>query len=603
MHISDKEACSILLERNYLSQEELDKALKEAEEHAVPLITMLMEHGLITPSLYESALCEHFGWEMRDLQSALPAADLVALLPRPVAQKFNVVVIEKTEGGITVATSDPTQKLLEEAIRKNIGKEKEEDILWPDKKPAEEKESLFSFQKNKKEKKKDTVPAFRGTIRIVYAPQDGIDAALRLYNSSLETRFQSIIEREQTIAPEILTEILDGAISLRASDIHFEPREEIVIIRFRLDGILREAGHVAKEHYEGILNRVKIMAGLRTDEHFRPQDGALRHKTNGDKVDVRVSIIPIVDGEKIVMRLLTSYVRALTLADLGFSKEHQNILVAAVQKPFGMILTTGPTGSGKSTTLSALMKMRNTPDVNISTIEDPVEYKLQGVNHIQVNTAVNLTFASGLRSLVRQDPDIILVGEIRDSETADIAVNAAMTGHLLFSTLHANTAATAIPRLLEMDTEPFLLASTLEVIIGQRLVRRICSNCRHSFTMPAQEARTSFPGAERFFPQQEEITLYKGKGCAVCAQSGYQGRVGMYELLVITTEIAELIVKRATSDDIDMMARTQGVKVMFEDGFQKVMAGVTTLEELKRIAAPPEELEKAGKDKKFKEAA
>jgi type II secretory ATPase GspE/PulE/Tfp pilus assembly ATPase PilB-like protein len=232
--------------------------------------------------------------------------------------------------------------------------------------------------------------------------------------------------------------------------------------------------------------------------------------------------------------------------------------------------------------------MRNSPDVNISTIEDPVEYKVIGVNHIQVNTEVDLTFASGLRSLVRQDPDIILVGEIRDSETADIAVNAALTGHLLFSTLHANNAATAVPRLLDMDVEPFLLASTLEVIIGQRLVRRICPHCRYSFSMAAKEAAASFRGGGKYFPKRGSVTLYRGKGCDSCGGTGFHGRVGIYELLVVTPEIEELIIKRASSTDINQLARRQGMQMMFEDGFQKVMAGLTTIEELKRTAAPPE---------------
>jgi len=517
----------------------------------------------------------------------LPDPDTVAELPRSVAQKYNIVVMSQMKEGVTVATSDPLQPNLEQIVRANLGQEKEQDIEVKDVSDEGMERSALSLFSKKKEKGK--AKTFGGQVKIVYTSHEGIEAALRLYNTSLDTRFQSIIKAQQKVAPEILTEILNDAIALRASDIHFEPQEKQIIIRFRLDGVLREAGRIQKQYYEGILNRVKIASNLRTDEHFRPQDGALRHQTQTGKVDVRVSIVPVVDGEKIVMRILALYVKSLSLSDLGFSQEHQDILKKAVQKPFGMILTTGPTGSGKSTTLSALLKMRNTPDVNISTIEDPVEYKVRGVNHIQVNTGVNLTFASGLRSLVRQDPDIILVGEIRDSETADISVNAAMTGHLLFSTLHANTATTAIPRLLEMGVEPFLLASTLEIIMGQRLVRRICANCRYSYSVSREEVRTLFPRAELFLPQDETVTLYKGKGCSACAQSGYRGRIGMYELLEVTPEIGELIIKHATSDEIDRLARSQGMRVMFEDGLEKVLAGVTTIEELKRTAAPPEE--------------
>src|SRR3989338_11474442 len=252
---------------------------------------------------------------------------------------------------------------------------------------------------------------------------------------------------------------------------------------------------------------------MRIDEHFTAQDGAIRWKSGNRAMDVRVSIVPIVDGEKIVMRLLSEYVRTLTLSDLGFTSAQREVLIKAAHKPFGMLLTTGPTGSGKSTTLYGLMKIRNTPDVNISTIEDPVEYKIPGINHIQVNAKTDLTFERGLRALVRQDPDIILVGEIRDNVTAQISVNAALTGHLLFSTLHANDAATAVPRLLEMGIEPYLLASTLELIIAQRLMRRICKNCRYSYKISQTEAQRLFTGGERYFTDGHEVTLYRGKGC------------------------------------------------------------------------------------------
>lgn len=444
-------------------------------------------------------------------------------------------------------------------------------------------------------KKKEETPEFVGTVKIVYAGQAAIDATFHAYRKPLATRFQQIIEKQGKVAPGILEEIINDAIELRASDIHFEPQEKLTIVRFRVDGVLHEAGRIPKAYYEGVVNRVKIAADMRTDEHFRPQDGAIRHETPVGKMDVRVSIVPVVDGEKIVMRLLASYVRSITLAELGFSEKHQAILNEAIHKPYGMVLTTGPTGSGKSTTLTALLKIRNTPDVNISTIEDPVEYKIAGVNHIQVNADVNLTFASGLRALVRQDPNVILVGEIRDGETADIAVNAALTGHLLLSTLHANDAPTAVPRLLEMGVEPFLLASTLEVVIGQRLVRRICPHCRTSASVPAEETHKYFPGAEKFFPKSGMVTLYKGKGCEACGGTGFRGRMGIYELLTVDSAMEEAIIKRVSSTEITTVARKGGMESMFEDGFQKVLSGMTTIEELRRVAAPPELLLKHDK--------
>jgi type IV pilus assembly protein PilB len=284
---------------------------------------------------------------------------------------------------------------------------------------------------------------------------------------------------------------------------------------------------------------------------------------------------------------LSEYVRTLTLTDLGFSQKNRETLELASRKPFGMVLTTGPTGSGKSTTLYALLKLRNHPDVNISTIEDPVEYKVPGINHIQVNPEANLTFANGLRALMRQDPNVILVGEIRDGETASIAVNAALTGHLLFSTLHANDAVTSVPRLLEMGVEPFLLASTLEVVIAQRLVRKICPHCRYSYTVGGGDVHKLFPHAEKFFGKGSQL-LYKGKGCESCGGIGYAGRIAIHELLAITPEVEQLIVKRASSAEIQVAARKVGMESLFEDGFEKVKTGVTTMEELLRVASPPD---------------
>ncbi|MFA7682529.1 MAG: GspE/PulE family protein, partial [Candidatus Peribacteraceae bacterium] len=487
MALSDIDIGAMLLEQSYVSEDELKKAQELAKKNDISLVTQLIQQGLLTQQLYENALSEHYGLEFYDLQSNPPPADIITRLPEEIAAAFNVIVVRVEGKSVTVATSDPGNPQLEEAIRLNF--DQEEPVI-PEveeepgkgakgkkaKKTKSKKKSSFSLSLGKKNDKENR--RYTGKIVIVYSPAVGVESAFAHYRKPLATRFQQIIKEQHKVAPEILEEILDDAIHLRASDIHFEPQEKIVVVRFRVDGVMHEAGRIPKEHYEGVLNRIKIDSNMRIDEHFEPQDGAIRHQTATGALDIRVSVVPLVDGEKVVMRLLSEYVRHLTLGDLGFSQEHQKILKEVSFKPFGMILTTGPTGSGKSTTLYALMKLRNSPDVNISTIEDPVEYKIAGVNHIQVNNKANLTFASGLRALVRQDPDVILVGEIRDGETADISVNAALTGHLLFSTLHANDAATAVPRLLDMGVEPFLLASTLEVIMAQRLVRRICPQCR-----------------------------------------------------------------------------------------------------------------------------
>jgi type IV pilus assembly protein PilB len=586
MALTDAQLKKILTDLSYLSEEDVKRAEETAKAHGVSFKDALFELDLLTQDLYQSAIAEHYGLEHFDLKAKPPTVELVSLLPEDIARTYGAIVVEKDAKVITVVTADPTNELLEEAVRLNVGQTV---AIFPDKESAENKQtnrksaSRFSFRKQKTQER----TKFTGKILFVFAPRSALESFFIHYRKPLATRFQAIIESQRKVAPEILEEIFDDAIGLRASDIHFEPQEGSVLVRFRVDGVLHEAGRIPKEYFEGVVNRIKIAANLHIDEHYAAQDGAIRYETTNGMVDIRVSIVPIVDGEKIVMRILSQYVRALTLTDLGFSAAHREILEKATRKPFGMILTTGPTGSGKSTTLYALLKLRNHPDVNISTIEDPVEYKIAGINHIQVNTETNLTFANGLRALMRQDPNIILVGEIRDGETASIAVNAALTGHLMFSTLHANDAVTSVPRMLEMGVEPFLMASTLEVVIAQRLVRRVCPNCRYSYGVTPAEVPKLFPGAEKFFPKKERILLYRGKGCESCGGIGFQGRIGIYELLNITPEIEQLIVARKSSTEIGDLARKQGMKSLFEDGFEKMKAGSTTIEELLRVAAPP----------------
>ncbi len=584
MQISNQDLGKILVAQNYLNESELTEVLKEAEQRRVDLRTILFERRLLTADLLENALAEYYKLPFYDVVGKPPAREVVSVIPEECARSLSLVAVAyETDKSITVATSDPGQEGLEEAVKANVG----QTHYIPTGKAAKatDKKSFWA-----KQPKAVATKPFAGTVTFVYAPKNAIATAFALYRKPLATRFQSIIEKQKKVAPEILEEIFDDAMGLKASDIHFEPQEKDVIVRFRVDGVMHEAGRLPKPFYEGIVNRIKIEANLRIDEHFAAQDGAIRYKSKSGTMDVRVSIIPIVDGEKVVMRLLSEYVRNLTLADLGFSDHYRTILEKAANKPFGMIITTGPTGAGKSTTLYGLIKMRNRPDVNISTIEDPVEYKIPGINHIQVNQQTGLTFAKGLRSLVRQDPDIVLVGEIRDAETATIAVNAALTGHLLFSTLHANDSATAVPRLIEMGVEPFLLASTLEVIVAQRLSRKICPQCRFSYTVTPDEAKTLFKGAEHYFTGDEPVTLYRGKGCEACGNTGYRGRVGIYELLEVDKEIEELIVQKKNSTEILLKARENGFMFLFEDGLEKAKSGQTTIEELLRIAAPPEEI-------------
>jgi type IV pilus assembly protein PilB len=588
MALTDVELKKTLLDLSYVSEEDIKKAEAQGKAHGVGLKEALIELELLNQDLYEAAIAEYYHMPYFNLEKSPPTSELVSLLPEEIARSYNAIVVSQDKDKAVVATSDPSNKLLEEAIRKNIGQTVP---IFPDK---EEQSKKISSRKTAARsffggaKKEAARTEYKGKIEFVYASKKGLESFFVHYRKPLATRFQQIIESQRKVAPEILEQIFNDAIALRASDIHFEPQEKDVLVRFRVDGVLHEAGRIPREYYEGVVNRVKIAGNMKIDEHFCAQDGAIRYEMpNGHSMDVRVSIVPIVDGEKIVMRLLSEYVRTLTLSDLGFSDENRAILERASYKPFGMILTCGPTGSGKSTTLYALMKIRNHEDVNISTIEDPVEYKVPGINHIQVNPEANLTFSNGLRALMRQDPNVILVGEIRDGETASIAVNAALTGHLLFSTLHANDAATSVPRLLEMGVEPFLLASTLEVVISQRLCRRICPRCRYSYSTTPAEVDKIFPGISKYFPKGQ-ILLYKGKGCEACGGIGYSGRIGIHELLEITPEVEKLIINRATSADIISAARKDGMKFLFDDGFEKMKAGTTTLEELLRVAAPPD---------------
>jgi type IV pilus assembly protein PilB len=326
---------------------------------------------------------------------------------------------------------------------------------------------------------------------------------------------------------------------------------------------------------------------MRIDEHLSAQDGAMQRTPDKHPVDLRVSLVPTVEGEKVVMRVLGAYVQGFSFADVGLEDAHRETIEHSIAKPFGMILTVGPTGSGKTTTLYALLKLLNKQDVNITTIEDPVEYKMAGTNQIQVREASDMTFAKGLRSIVRQDPDVILVGEIRDQETAEISVNAALTGHLLLSTFHANDAATAMPRLADMGVEPFLLASTLELIIAQRLVRKICSRCRYSLPVSEAAANLHTPGLRINDYFKPEDNVYAGKGCNVCNNSGYQGRMALFEIIEVTPEMEELMLRLPSTREIERLARSQGSKPMFDDGIAKVKNGATTLAEVLRVVSPP----------------
>lgn len=538
----------VLVRGNYVTAEDIKKAKEYSAGHdGAPLSDYLLAEDLLTKRLLGQALAESLHLPYADLDVRPPHRDMVGKINETAAKKYNLLLMEERAGEATVATDDPAAEGLAEVLEK----------AFPGKK-----------------------------INLVYAPKEEITPFFKAYEEPLVMRIIEAIGGGARVAPEIIKQIFNDALTRHTSDIHFEPQEEGVIVRFRIDGVLAVVGKLPKETYENILSRIKIQARLRIDEHFAAQDGAIRFAgADGKVVDMRVSVVPTLDGETVAIRILLAYVKSLTLEELGLSDRNRGVISEVSQRPFGMVLVTGPTGSGKTTTLYSIIKTLNAESINITTIEDPVEYKIPRVNQIQVNPATNLTFAKGLRSIIRQDPNIILVGEIRDLETAEIAVNAALTGHVLLSTFHANDAATTIPRLLNMGVEPFMLASTLELIAAQRLVRRICPSCRASFPVKSVEIAKKLPGGEQYFAKAKNF--YRGKGCSVCNDTGYQGRTAIFELIRVTPAMRELILSNPSVHQVEDLARREGAVTMFEDGVDKVLNGVTSFEELVRVALPP----------------
>lgn len=442
-----------------------------------------------------------------------------------------------------------------------------------------------------------------------------------VYNQSLTGDISSVLKRGKEVADEegvrlvtaesiaqiikepkiveIVRKILEHAIRLRASDVHIEPQEGITRIRYRIDGILEEKLTLDKDYHAALISRIKILGGMKIDEKRIPQDGRFNFGSEYGEVDLRISSLPTVNGEKIVMRLLKKSDRVPTLSELGIRAKALATLEEAIRIPHGIILATGPTGSGKTTTLYSLLTMINTPKVNIVTLEDPVEYQMAGVNQVQVNPQAGLTFASGLRSFLRQDPNIIMVGEIRDEETTQLAIQASLTGHLVFSTVHTNSAAGALPRLLDMGAEPFLLASSMTAAIGQRVLRKICDNCKTAYPPTAEEIadinsvlgklydgwiKSNADKVDMAKKNNVPFMLYKGNGCEKCNNAGYLGRTGIYEVLRVTEKLAKLIMERADAAAIEKVAMEDGMIIMKQDGYLKVLEGITTMEEVIRVA-------------------
>lgn len=486
--------------------------------------------------------------------------DVLFSLPESVARKNRVIVFSTADAVIKISTSKPGINV--DYLKLNLEKKTGKKVL------------------------------------INYSTEKDLEGALFSYGKNLQYTFEKLLKQGEITTPygverdppveKIVDLMVDTAFIEKASDIHIEPQNKVSLVRFRIDGILHDVIEIPESIHDRLVTRIKVMSGLRTDEHQSAQDGKIHKLISKEDVDLRVSIIPIVDGEKVVIRLLASSAKNFTLSDLGMGDTDLQKVKKAFSKTYGMILSTGPTGSGKTTSIYAILKILNSREKNITSIEDPVEYRISGANQIQVNTKTNLTFANGLRSILRQDPDHVFVGEIRDNETAGIAVNAALTGHLVLSTLHTNNAATAIPRLIDMKVEPFLVSSTVNIIIAQRLVRKICDNCKTSFVVPISNLSSYFSQdiIARHFTGvgvDKQVRIYKGTGCKLCHGTGYFGRLGIFEVLDVTNGIRKIINERADADKIEELATQEGMVSMLDDGLTKITKGLTTLEEILRV--------------------
>jgi len=568
MRIPSEDLKALLLETSLLNAEDFNSALIEAERTNRDTADVLISRGFLTPEYLAQILSGYFKVPLAELGQKELDETVLGILPEDIARSKNAVVFGKTERGIQTALLDPGDLETISFIEQYTGKKVEPYLATED----DLKYALSQYRKT-------IVRNFQNVI------QEQIRAASRLKIAGGDL---AKLATEMPVVA-IIDSLISYASSLNASDVHLEVQSDTVLIRFRIDGILREVARLAPEIHAALVARIKILSGLQIDEHAKPQDGRIKFKRGNDVFDIRVAAMPTLYGEKIVMRLLMASAKPLSFAELGMTNDQVALIEQNIRKTFGMVLSTGPTSHGKTTTQYSILNVLNRSETNIVTIEDPIEYELRYVNQIQVNPKAGMDFASGLRAILRQDPNIIMVGEIRDKETAEIAVNAALTGHLVLSTLHTNDAPTAVPRLIDMGVPPFLVAATLNVVMAQRLVRRICSECIESYapTKSTEESimiqlRISAPETVKNFVMP--TLLYRGKGCKVCGWSGYRGRVAIFEILNVDEQIRNYIVdKNFTIDGLRRLAVRGGLKTMFEDGLSKAERGVTTVEEILRV--------------------
>ncbi|HEX7260066.1 MAG TPA: ATPase, T2SS/T4P/T4SS family [Candidatus Saccharimonadia bacterium] len=576
----------LLLEKGIINKQQLDDFKLRALHESQPLMSILLDAGLIDNEEMTRILAKASGLQYVNLSGVVVPQPILSMISRETAEAYMAVPFGKVDGRLAVAMVDPSNLQAVDYLNRKVG------------------EPLVTFMASQEGVQ---------TVMLQYAAEITGDLKKIVQNATEQdernekkTGAKSLQNLVQD-APisKALTTILEYAVNSRASDIHVEPREGDLRIRFRIDGVLQETMKLPKTIEPALVSRIKILSNLKIDEHRIPQDGQFVIKVSKQEVDLRIAISPVVWGEQIVIRLLNKDSEMLTLESLGFKGRAYRNIIEGIKKPHGMTLSTGPTGSGKSTTLYAALVAIKNVKINIVTLEDPVEYKMEGVNQIQINTDVGLTFASGLRSILRQDPNVIMVGEIRDQETANLAVQSALTGHVVLSTIHTNSAAGVLPRLLDMGVEPFLVGSTVNTVIGQRLVRRVCPTCREEYpasdaevisiketltgvlpksTDDLEKAKTDYGYETLPLEGQSAYTLYRGKGCKDCKE-GYKGRTGIYEVFTMSEAMEDLLVKKATTSEIQIQAQKDGMVTMKQDGYLKALNAHTTLEEVARVAS------------------
>lgn len=557
----------LLFSQNLLTKEQFDDIKVKSASKGISEETILESLAIVPEEKIAEAKAKLLDIPFIDLATTSFSPEALGLIPRAVAERFSLIpfAYDDKNQTLSVAMSNPVDLEAVTFVREKTNL------------------TIKTFASSKKSVDNAINQQYRQELvgEVGEAIKETED---RGKIKTVDTNQIAQIIKEAPIA-KIVSTILEYAVTSRASDVHIEPQEDRVRVRYRIDGILYDRLSLPKSVQEAVISRIKILSEMKIDEHRTPQDGRFNFKVDDKEVDLRISVLPTSFGEKIVMRLLRKSGGVPSLEELGLNGSSLRNLETAMLRPHGIIIVVGPTGSGKTTTLYSVLNKLNTTRVNISTLEDPIEYQMPGINQVQVNPAVGLTFAEGLRSFLRQDPNIILVGEIRDKETTELAIQAALTGHLVFSTLHTSNSAGALPRLLDLGAETFLLASTMNAILGQRIVRQICKSCKIDYVPPKQIVDEMKVVLGKYFPEtKNEIKFYKGKGCDQCGGSGYVGRIGIFETLSVSEKIQSLVLQHSDSNTIEKQAISEGMITMKQDGYLKVLAGITTVEEVLRVA-------------------